>query len=70
MKENFSLAKKLIREASKSGADAVKFQIFNPKTLANKSSKKKQFPEKNFWKRKARKHLEKSMSNFLSIKKT
>ena len=36
----FLNAKKLIFEAKKSGADAVKFQVFKPHTLANKKLKK------------------------------
>ena len=36
----FLNAKKLISEAKKSGADAVKFQVFKPHTLANKKLKK------------------------------
>ena len=37
---SFKSAIKLIREAAKSGADAVKFQIFKPETLASKISEK------------------------------
>ena len=37
---SFKNAIKLIREAAKSGADAVKFQIFKPETLASKVSEK------------------------------
>ena len=37
---SFSCAKKLIKKAAESGADAVKFQIFKPETLASKMSKK------------------------------
>ena len=37
---SFVKAKKLIKEAALSGADAVKFQIFKPETLASKISKK------------------------------
>ena len=33
---SFKKATKLIKEASLSGADAVKFQIFRPETLATK----------------------------------
>ena len=35
---NFNLAKKLIKNASLSGANAIKLQLFNPKTLAQKKS--------------------------------
>ena len=31
---NYLIAKKLIYEAKKAGADAVKFQVFKPGTLA------------------------------------
>ena len=41
------IAKKLIIQAKKSGADAVKFQVFNPKTLAIKKLKKSNFQKKN-----------------------
>tara|TARA_Y100000996_G_C22496901_1_gene632701 strand:- start:240 stop:1061 length:822 start_codon:yes stop_codon:yes gene_type:complete len=34
---NLSLAKRMIREAKKSGADAVKFQLWNPKNLKSGS---------------------------------
>lgn len=37
---NFNLAKKSIKSASLAGAQAVKLQLFNPKTLAQKKSKK------------------------------
>ena len=37
---SFKNAIKLISEAAKSGADAVKFQIFKPETLASKVSEK------------------------------
>ena len=37
---SFKKATKLIKEASISGADAVKFQIFKPETLASKKSQK------------------------------
>ena len=33
---NISLAKKLILSAKRNGADAVKFQIWNPKNLKNR----------------------------------
>ena len=34
----YNLAKKMILSAAKAGADAVKFQLFNPKTLAGPQS--------------------------------
>ena len=37
---DFSLAKKLIDEAAKTGVDAIKFQIFKADKLASKNSKK------------------------------
>ena len=37
---NFNLAKKIIKSAAIAGANAVKLQIFNPKTLAQKESTK------------------------------
>jgi N,N'-diacetyllegionaminate synthase len=37
---NFNLAKKLIKSAKDSGADAVKLQLFNPNTLAKEKSVK------------------------------
>ena len=43
---NFSTAKKLIFEAKKAGANAVKFQVFKPETLAIKKSKKTKFQKK------------------------
>ena len=56
---NFEKACKLVKEAKKSGADAVKFQVFKPETLAGdltvKSSDQKKnlknFTLKNFWKK-------------------
>lgn len=44
---NFKTAKKLIFEAKKAGADAVKLQIFKPYTLANKKSKKSNLQKKS-----------------------
>ena len=50
---NIKTAKKLIFEAKKAGADAVKFQIFKPYTLANKRSQKskiqKRQPQRAFF---------------------
>ena len=56
---NYSIAKKLILEANKAGADAVKFQVFKPNTLAIQKSKKNELQKKtsgkeslsNIWKR-------------------
>lgn len=44
---NFKTAKKLIFNAKMCGADAVKFQVFNPNTLASKKSKKSSFQKKS-----------------------
>jgi len=43
---NFLTAKKLILAAKKAGANAVKFQVFKPETLAIKKSKKTKFQKK------------------------
>lgn len=43
----FKIAKKLILNAKKAGASAVKFQYFNPETLADKDSKKTKSQSKN-----------------------
>jgi N,N'-diacetyllegionaminate synthase len=48
---SINLAKRLIIDASKAGADAVKFQIFNPITLANPEIKKTKHQNKNTKKR-------------------
>ena len=37
---DFNIAKRTIKSAALAGADAIKLQIFNPKTLAQKESKK------------------------------
>ena len=47
---NFLIAKKLIYKAKKAGADAVKFQVFKPDTLAIKKIKKNRLQKKKFWK--------------------
>jgi len=50
---SFKNAIKLIREAAISGADAVKFQIFKPETLASKESQKTNDQKKRTKKKKA-----------------
>ncbi|PJE51051.1 MAG: N-acetylneuraminate synthase [Candidatus Yanofskybacteria bacterium CG10_big_fil_rev_8_21_14_0_10_36_16] len=47
---NFKMAKKLISIASKSGADAIKFQTFNPETLIIKNAPKAKYQSKNIGK--------------------
>lgn len=44
---NFERAKKLVLNAKKAGANAVKFQYFNPETLAEKKSKKTSSQSRN-----------------------
>ena len=43
-----SLALKLINVAKKAGADAVKFQLFNPDELVTKSASKANYAKKLF----------------------
>ena len=38
---NFSVAKKLVKKAAESGADAIKFQTFKTDYFINKSEKKR-----------------------------
>lgn len=47
---DINLAKKLIDEAKKAGADAVKFQTFKAKNLASKDAKQAKYQEKNIGK--------------------
>ena len=44
---NMNIAKKLVTEAKKCGADAVKFQTFNAEKLASKNTKKVSYQKKN-----------------------
>ena len=44
---NFSKAKELVIEAAKAGADAVKFQTFDPNLLASKSLRKAEYQIQN-----------------------
>src|SRR3989344_1298486 len=43
---SFKVAKKLIDEAALAGADAIKFQTFNPDTLATKTTAKAEYQTK------------------------
>ncbi len=49
----FLKAKKLIFEAKKAGADAVKFQVFKPVTLAGEKVKKNKKSKENLRKKKS-----------------
>ena len=44
---DINLAKRLIDEAKKAGADIVKFQTFNPQKLASKNAKMAEYQKKN-----------------------
>lgn len=44
---DINIAKKLVDEAKKCGADIVKFQTFNPKKLASKQAKMAEYQKKN-----------------------
>ena len=48
---NYATAKELIVEAKKAGADAVKFQVFQPSTLAVAKAKKTNLQKKILEKR-------------------
>lgn len=43
----YNTAKKLISEAKKAGADAVKFQVFEPATIATENARKTKLQKKN-----------------------
>src|SRR3989344_8325154 len=47
---SFKLAKKLIDVAAQAGADAVKFQTFNPESLVTKTAAKAEYQTKNIGK--------------------
>ncbi len=69
---SFNLAKKLVNQASKAGADAIKFQIFSADNLAIKNSKKakyqKDLTDKNETQYEMLKKLELSKKNFVKLK--
>ena len=66
---NYQTAKKLIFEAKKAGADAVKFQVFNPSTLATNKSKKTKFQKKTAGKEDLSTIWRRVCLSFLSLKK-
>tara|TARA_B100002019_G_scaffold289826_1_gene306253 strand:+ start:125 stop:1141 length:1017 start_codon:yes stop_codon:yes gene_type:complete len=66
---NYQTAKKLIFEAKKAGADAVKFQVFKPSTLATKKSKKTKFQKKTAGKEDLTSIWKRVCLNFSSLKK-
>ena len=66
---NYSLAKKLVFEANKAGADAVKFQVFKPSTLAIEKSKKNKLQKKNSGKESLFKIWNRVCLKFSSLKK-
>ena len=66
---NYLIAKKLIYEAKKAGADAVKFQVFKPGTLAIKKIKKNNLQKKNSGKEDLSNIWKRVCLNFLSLKK-
>jgi len=63
---NFNLAKKIIKSAAIAGASAVKLQIFNPKTLAQKESIKTKEQKKRTSKKETLFQMLKRMSLNLS----
>lgn len=68
-----SLAKKMIENASKAGADYIKFQLFKAENLATKNSIKANYVKKNFNKNMSNyemlKNLEFSLEEFLVLKR-
>jgi len=66
---NFLKAKKLIFEAKKAGADAVKFQVFKPATLAVEKSKKTEFQKKTSGKKSLTNIWKRVSLNYKSLKK-
>jgi N,N'-diacetyllegionaminate synthase len=68
-----SLAKKMIENASKAGADYIKFQLFKAENLATKNSIKANYVKKNFNKNMSNyemlKNLEFSLEDFLVLKR-
>lgn len=66
---NLNTAKKLIFEAKKAGADAVKFQVFKPETLAVEKSKKTKLQKKTTGKESLSNIWKKVCLNYKSLKK-
>ena len=66
---NFKTAKKLIFEAKKAGADAVKFQVFKPETLSVEKSKKTKLQKKTSGKEKLSNIWKRVCLNYRSLKK-
>lgn len=66
---NFRKACKLVEEAKKSGADAVKFQVFKPETLAGNFSIKSSDQKKNLKNISLKKFWIKMNLNYLKLKK-
>ena len=69
MKEAFSSAKKHIIEAKKAGANAVKFQVFKPATLAIENSKKNKLQKKTSGKEDLSSIWKRVSLNTMSLKK-
>ena len=74
---SINIAKKLIDDAKKFGADAVKFQTFTPETMTLNSCKKNFLIKEGIWKgnklwdiyKQAQTHLERFSELFLYCKK-
>ncbi len=70
---SYSLAKRLVNEACKAGADAIKFQIFNSNNLAVKNARKANYQKKLTDHKENQyemlKKLELSRANFIHLKK-
>ena len=66
---NYATAKELIVEAKKAGADAVKFQVFQPSTLAVPEAKKTNLQKKNTGKENLSNIWKRVCLNYQSLKK-